>query len=114
MELERYKEVLKYLAHRKWTLLRAPVGKTGFITSDHPVCVVWTDPVRRKEFKGPGHGRRNTQVLFSISNELAVVGAFEGKEQKIDASEETVAKNNAIIAAHADLRYVPKTEILLS
>jgi Protein of unknown function (DUF4238) len=102
LELDTYKHILQYLARRKWILFRAPPGKTCFITSDHPICLMWSDPGRRRQFKGPGHGVPETQVLFPISNELAVIGAFEAAEREIDTDEETIAKINGSIAYYAD------------
>jgi Protein of unknown function (DUF4238) len=101
-ELENYKHILQYLARRRWVLFRAPPGKTGFITSDHPICLMWSDLERRRQFKGPGHGIPGTQIVFPISNELAVVGAFEATDGEINVTEETVAKVNGTIAYHAD------------
>jgi hypothetical protein len=102
LELETYKDILQYLVRRKWVLFRAPPGKTGFITSDHPICLMWSDPARRRQSKGPGYGVAGTQVLFPISNEIVVIGAFEATEEERDADEDTVAKINGTVAFHAD------------
>jgi len=44
LELRSVEAVLPFLFRRKWVLLRAPQGQTGFITSDDPVCLMWSDP----------------------------------------------------------------------
>jgi hypothetical protein len=44
LELSAFEKVLPYILHRKWTLLRAAPDAGTFITSDHPVCLTWTDP----------------------------------------------------------------------
>jgi hypothetical protein len=40
LEMQSFETVLPFFFHRKWVLFRAPVGKTGFVTSDHPVCLM--------------------------------------------------------------------------
>jgi hypothetical protein len=75
LEMKAFETVLPFFFHRKWVLFRAPVGATGFAASDHPVCLMWSDPEQRVKFFPPGHGFRRTQILFPISNELAVMGA---------------------------------------
>jgi uncharacterized protein DUF4238 len=72
LELKAFDNVLPYFFQRRWMLLRAPTGRTGFITSDHPVCLMWSEPAQRKRFHSPGHVLRRTQIVFPISNELAV------------------------------------------
>src|SRR5262249_39989389 len=52
LEMESFDNVLPYFFHRKWVLIRAPQGKTGFVTSDHPVCLMWSDPAERGGFHG--------------------------------------------------------------
>jgi hypothetical protein len=63
---------------------------------------MWSDPARRQHFKGPGHGRRGTQIIFSISNELAVMGAFEAYDDEIDVNQLCIAQVNATIILHSD------------
>jgi len=102
MEMKAFETVLPFFFHRKWVLFRAPLGATGFVTSDHPVCLMWSDPEKRGKFHPPGHGLRRTQVLFPISNELAVMGAFEAYEEERDAPDWLIAQINATVALHAD------------
>ena len=102
IEMKAFETVLPFFFHRKWVLFRAPVGATGFATSDHPVCLMWSDPEQRGKFHPPGHGLRRTQILFPISNELAVMGAFEAYEEERDAPDWLIAQFNATIALHAD------------
>lgn len=101
-ELKSLDTVLPFLFHRKWVLLRAPPEKTGFITSDHPVCLMWSDPARRTQFHGPGFGLKRTQIVFPISNELAVIGAFELREEERDAPDWLIAQINGTVIVSAD------------
>jgi len=102
LEMKAFETVLPFFFHRKWVLFRAPVGATGFATSDHPVCLMWSDPEQRGKFFPPGHGLLRTQILFPISNELAGMGAFEAYEEERDAPDWLIAQFNATIALHAD------------
>jgi hypothetical protein len=101
-EIESFETVLPFFFARHWVLLRAPRRQTGFVTSDHPVCLMWSDPARRGRFRGPGHGLRSTQVIFPISNELAVIGAFEAYDDEMDVSELFVAEVNGTIILASD------------
>jgi Protein of unknown function (DUF4238) len=87
---------------RGWILLRAPEHSSGFITSDHPFCLFWTDPKRRGGFHPPGLGLRGTEIRFTISPRLALVGAFELKNGEVDVSEEGVAGINGGVIALAE------------
>jgi hypothetical protein len=102
MEMKAFETVLPFFFHRRWVLFRAPVGTAGFVTSDHPVCLMWSDPEQRGKFHPPGHGLRRTQILFPISNELAVMGAFESHDEERDAPDWLIAQFNATVALHAD------------
>jgi hypothetical protein len=109
MELKSLDTVLPFFFHRNWALFRAPPGKTGFITSDHPICLMWSDPKERtRNFPGPGFGMRRTQVVFPISNELAVIGAFEAREEERDAPDWLIAQINGTVAVHADRQIYAK------
>ena len=102
LELQTLDAVLECLARRKWMLLRAPAGETGFITSDHPVCLMWSDPKREGQFKGPGHGIPGTMVIFSLCNELALLGSFEGNEGVRNLTPAQIAAVNGTIALRAE------------
>jgi hypothetical protein len=102
MEMKAFEVVLPYLFHRKWVLFRAPTAATGFVTSDHPVCLMWSDPEQRGRFHPPGHGLQRTQLLFPISNELAVMGAFEADEEERHAPDWLIARFNATVTLYAD------------
>ncbi|MFV3130047.1 DUF4238 domain-containing protein [Niveispirillum sp. KHB5.9] len=99
-ELSAFETALQLLYKRRWLLLKAPPKATGFITSDHPMCLMWQRP--RPGLSGPGLGLKDTQVIFPISNELAMVGTFEGQNGEMDAPATLIAATNGIIAAHAE------------
>jgi hypothetical protein len=101
LELSVHDEILPYIAERKWTLLHAPPDEGQFITSDHPVCLVFTDP----EIQRPtpiGFGLANTEVLFPLTADFALLGTFECEERKLDADIITIANCNAAVIAHAE------------
>jgi hypothetical protein len=103
LELKKsFKAVLPFFFGRKWILFRAPPNTTGFVTSDNPVCLMWSDPARRGGFRQPGHGLRGTQIVFPISHEMAIIGAFEAHDEQVDASEPLVAQINGTIILYAD------------
>ena len=100
-EIKSFETVLPFFFQRRWVLLKSPRRETGFITSDHPVCLMWSEPARRGQFHGPGYGLRRTQILFPISNDLAVMGAFEAYDDEIDVSNLFIAQVNATIILHS-------------
>ncbi|WP_131113106.1 DUF4238 domain-containing protein [Lichenihabitans psoromatis] len=57
-EAEAFDTILGLLADRKWMLIRAPLKTTGFVTSDHPVCLMWCNPaLRGNRMHSPGFDR---------------------------------------------------------
>jgi hypothetical protein len=101
-ELEAFDAILPYLFERKWSLLKATRDSGGFVTSDHPVCLMWADPKRRSLFHGPGFGLHDTQIVFPICTQLAMIGAFEIVEEHRDAPEDLVAAINGTIIQYAE------------
>jgi len=101
LELDTFDEILPYIFGRKWVLVKAPPDTTGFITSDHPMCLIWADAAKRGGFFGPGLRRERTHIVFPISNELAMIGAFEFEDRDIDADKLFMAQINGIVIAHA-------------
>jgi hypothetical protein len=101
LELETFNKMLPILLERKWLLLRAPKDSGGFITSDHPVVLTWSNPAMRGGFHGPGFGLTGTEVFFPVSTRLAVVGAFELQDATIDVYPNAVASLNGAQVAYA-------------
>jgi hypothetical protein len=62
---------------------------------------MWSNPALRGGLYPPGLGLRGTQLLFPISTELAILGAFELEEGVIEADEMQVAQINGCIVLHA-------------
>jgi Protein of unknown function (DUF4238) len=99
LEMRGLDTILPSLFKRKWALLKCPDNSGGFVTSDHPVCLMWSDGKKH----GPvGHGRRETELIFPICRRLAMVGAFEIDDDEIDAPEELVAVINGIVIQFAE------------
>ena len=101
-EMRVFDKILPLIFERGWILLRAPKNSGSFITSDHPFCLFWTDPKQRGGFYPPGLGLRGTEIRFTISPRLALVGAFELKNGEVDVSEESVASVNGGVIALAE------------
>jgi Protein of unknown function (DUF4238) len=102
LEVETFNKMLPILLERKWLLLRAPKDSGGFITSDHPVVLAWSDPKMRGGFYGPGFGLTGTDVYFPISTGLAVIGAFELEELTMAIGENAVAGLNGAQVDYAE------------
>lgn len=95
-ELKLVDTVLPLLGQRQWLLVRALPGSGGFITSDHPVILQWADQPMTG-LRGPGFAHKGTELLFTISHDLALVGTFEGPGGVADVEEAQVALMNGII-----------------
>jgi len=89
------------LLRRGWHLLRAPEGSGGFITSDRPFFLMWSDPALRGGPLPPGLGLTGTDIYFPISPTLAVVGAFNLGNTVEDVDEGRVALCNSAMTASA-------------
>jgi hypothetical protein len=101
-ELQGFDAILPTLFNRKWVSLTPPRDSSGFITSDHPVCLMFSDPKMRGNVYGPGHGLTGTEIIFPIGRRLALVGAFELEEGEIQLTEENVAGVNGALVAYAE------------
>jgi hypothetical protein len=101
IELQLLDHVMPLLLRRGWHLLLAPEGSGGFITSDRPFWLMWTDPAMRQEPFAPGLAMMGTDIYFPISPRLAVVGAFDVGNTVEDVDEATVAVANSCMTAGA-------------
>jgi hypothetical protein len=102
-EMHGFDAILPTLFNRKWFVFTPPKDSSGFITSDHPVCLMFSNPNMRGKFHWPGHGLTGTEIIFTVGRRLAVVGAFEFKEEaELQLTEEGVAGINGALVAYAD------------
>lgn len=99
-EIEQHANLVEHISARKWQMVAAKLGSGGFITTDVPVCLRWSDD-RDHGFYAPGFGVANTQVLFPLSSDLAIMGSFEGKEDVVEADIFTVSSINSVTISNA-------------
>lgn len=100
-EFSMQQTILPYLEARRWMMVFAPPESAGFVTSDRPVALSWSDPTTRNSAYPPGFGLKGTQVLFPICREIVVVGSFEGEEVSFMADEDLVSKINGSTIYHS-------------
>jgi hypothetical protein len=103
LEFDVFDKVLELFFERKWILLHALPQTGGVVTSDHPLRLGWSKPMKGRN--PPGHGLKGTEVLFPLSPKLALAGAFEFQEgAEFHLTEERVASVNSAIIANAEWR----------
>jgi hypothetical protein len=101
-EVDVFDRVLPLFFERAWTVLRAPPGATGFITSDQPVSLMWSEPrIPGRRRPPPGFGRPDTLVLFPLAPSLALLGTFEGDDKVVDATDSQIADFNFAMIENA-------------
>ncbi|MCS5709200.1 DUF4238 domain-containing protein [Candidatus Berkiella cookevillensis] len=106
---EFFETVLATMLNRKWTLVKAP-NEQRFVTCDFPIALIWKNP--EKYHTGPGFGCGDTQVFFTLSRKLALIGDFEGYDQVVHAEKDTVALINSNILCFAKKQvYAPHENI---
>lgn len=91
--------VLRTLLERKWTLAVAKSEVGQFVTSDNPVTLDWMDMHERSPTYPPGHGLKGTRVIFPVTPELVLMGAFEGNDQTVEVDRNGIAAINRVIAS---------------
>lgn len=107
-ELKLVDTVLPLLGQRNWTILRALPDSGGFVTSDHPVVLRWDEPPPEGLNVPPGFGLKHTEVLFTLSHDLAMIGSFKEPADIVDVGERQTAWINGLVIAHADRQiYAP-------
>jgi hypothetical protein len=101
LELMLLDHILPLLFRRGWVLVRAPEGSGGFITSDSPFHLTFSNSAHRQGDIMPGLAMNGTDVYFPISPTLAVVGAFNLRNAVDDADDAHVAMLNSAMVAGA-------------
>jgi Protein of unknown function (DUF4238) len=101
MEIEQHEDLLQHIAARKWQIVIAKAGSGGFVTTDVPVCLRWSGDEDHGIY-APGFGLEDTQVIFPLSTDLALMGSFEGEEDVVEADIFTVGRINSVIISSAE------------
>jgi hypothetical protein len=111
LEMEAVKALLPYLTNRNWLVVRTTDESGLFITSDHPVVLIWKDPESHPPFyrNHPGFGLSGTQVLFPISSKVAIIGEFKGNSGDVTSTLRLTADFNSMLLniSHKQI-YAPK------
>ncbi len=92
MEMVEANAILPYLFKRNWLLLTSHDQTGPFITTDWPVNLSWKEPDKYR--RSPGFGLKSTEVYFPVSQNLALIGEFDGCEGQEEATEQLVAALN--------------------
>jgi hypothetical protein len=100
VEIEQHQRLLEHIAARKWQMVIAKQGSDGFVTTDVPICLRWSDDHDHGMF-GPGFGVAGTQVIFALSSDLVIMGSFEGNDDIVEVDLFTVGDINSIIISNA-------------
>jgi hypothetical protein len=111
MEMVGVNAILPFLVERHWLMLVADEHTGPFVTSNHPVTLIWKHPEKIPAVyrRSPGYGMRETQVVFPINKRLALMGEFEGDGSGVmKASRTLVAGVNSRIINFARQVFAPK------
>jgi hypothetical protein len=100
-EFDLVDSILPLLSKRNWRIVRAKPGTGGFITSDHPVILQWTEYRSRYPFDSPGFALPGTEVLFAVSHDVAMIGTFDKPAGMSDADVRIVALINGCTMSHS-------------
>jgi hypothetical protein len=99
-ELRLHDHLVRLYEGRKWHIIVASRDSGGFVTSDHPVCLRWSDGQDHGNLS-PGFAVPGTEVIFPMSPKLALRGSFEGGENVVEADTSTVAGINSQLISNA-------------
>lgn len=111
MELTGIEAILPTLFNRKWVLILATDETGPFITTDNPVILTWNNPESIPPLyrRSPGHGMRDTEILFPLSRNMILLGAFDGNEGVLEGNNELVATlNSKMLSFTYKQIYAPK------
>lgn len=105
-EFQMIETILPLLALRKWSVFRSN-QKGHFITSDKPLILIWRNieniPLAMRN--SPGFGTQDTEVIFPLSKNTAIVGTFDKPEISLEVELNVIANANTktIQNAHRQL-----------
>lgn len=96
-EMEMSKAIDTALRSRSWRLFRSTDESCTFITSDHPVSLMWTDG----RPGSPGFLVEDTCVLFPISKDIVLYGDFGDISGQYHATKKLAAHFNTCVIYNA-------------
>lgn len=99
VEFNAFDKLLPILGQRTWSVLVAPADGPEFVSSDHPVTLVWKNGQH-----GPvGYGLAGTAVFFPLGRRVGFYGVFENPMPPVvKLQPEVVARMNRRVAWNAD------------
>lgn len=112
-ELKMMDAILPALFARKWLLVVASANSGPFVAGDLPATLVWKHPKQVPAFlrSSPGFEMPDTQVVFPLSRNIALIGEFEGQNGVSHGSLESVARiNSRIIKSAYSQVYAPNLQ----
>jgi Protein of unknown function (DUF4238) len=98
IELQFHDHLVRLHEARRWQMLVASDDSGGFVTSDHPVCLRWSDG--QDHGMSPGFAVPGTEVIFPLSPKLVLRGMFEAGGDVIEANRDTVAEINSLLISN--------------
>lgn len=103
LEFKGFDAVLPFLVERKWKVYTTTEEQGLFITSDRPVVLTWNHPEQIPVMmrQSPGFGMQDTELLFPLTRDTLLLGAFEGENGCVAASTPFVATANLKTIQHA-------------
>jgi len=115
MEFKGIDTILHYLFRRGWKLFVADKNAGPFVTCDRPVILEWKHPESVPPFyrNRPGFGLKDIRVIFSVSQNMAMIGEFDTPNKVIVADRGLVSRVNTEVIRFAQSQiYAP--DILFS
>lgn len=110
-EMVQIDAILPCLFNRQWLLVTSDDNSGPFITTDRPMNISWREPDKVPPLyrSSPGFGLKGTEVYFPISQELALIGKFDGEDKTVSATENLVAILNSKMLFNLNSQiYAPK------
>jgi hypothetical protein len=98
-EIDHHNQAVERLWNKKWQLVIASDDSGGFVTTDDPVTIRWTDGQEHAD--RPGLAENNSEIIFPLSTKLALRGRSDGEEDVVNADAAAVAKVNSQIINNA-------------
>jgi hypothetical protein len=80
-EIDHHDLLTERLWHRKWQMLVAADDTGGFVTTDDPVCLRWSDGHPHGGMS-PGFALAGTEVIFPLSTNIALGGDVRRRRER--------------------------------